>query len=135
MKTEKCLFCKIAKGEIPCEKIWENGEILAFLDISPTTDGHTLIIPKKHYENIFDIPEEILKECFAETKKISLLLKNKLGAEGINLINNNDRTGQQEIFHYHIHVIPRYSGDKFKIISENKTKNKELKKTADKIRE
>ena len=130
---DNCLFCKIVKDEIPSEKIYENEKFLAFLDLFPATEGHTLIIPKKHYENIFDIPEDVLKDSMEVAQKIASLLKEKLGAEGINLLNSNNKIAQQEVPHYHIHVIPRYSKDKFEIIFKNKIKDKELKETAKKI--
>lgn len=131
---ETCIFCKIVKGEIPCEKIWENENVLVFLDTSPATEGHALVIPKKHYENIFDIPNRFLSEIIETAKKIAELLKDKMGAEGINLLNSNNLVAQQEVFHYHLHVIPRYSRDKFRIDFKNKTENKNLKKIAEKIR-
>ena len=108
---ENCLFCKIVKGEIDSEKIYENENILAFLDAFPSTKGHTLIISKKHYENIFDIPKDVLKDGAEVTQKIAFLLKEKLGAEGINLLNNNNKIAEQEVPHYHMHIIPRYKGD------------------------
>ena len=128
-----CIFCKIVNGEIPSEKIYENKDVLAFLDANPVTKGHLLIIPKKHYENIFDIPKDILKENIEVAQKISLLLKEKLGAEGINLLNSNNKIAQQDVPHYHVHVIPRYSGDEFEIVFKDKTENKNLKETANKI--
>ena len=130
---ENCIFCKIVKGEIASKKIYENEKVLAFLDGFPSTEGHTIIISKKHYKNIFDTPKDVLKETMEVAQKISFLLKEKLGAEGINLFNNNNKVAQQEIFHYHLHVIPRYSGDKFEIVGKNKTKNKNLKEIAKKI--
>lgn len=134
MKNEDCIFCKIVKGEIPCEKIWEDENTFAFLDVSPATEGHTLVIPKKHYENIFDIPEKVLEEIMKTSQKIAKLLKERLLADGINIFNSNNKVAQQEVFHYHIHIIPRYSRDKFKIVFNDTTKNKELKKIAEKIR-
>ena len=130
---ENCIFCKIVKGEIPAEKIYEDKKFLAFLDISPATEGHTLIITKEHYENIFDIPRDVLKENIEVAQKIASLLKEKLGAKGINLLNSNNKIAQQEIPHYHLHVIPRYSEDEFEIVFKDKIKNKNLKETAKKI--
>jgi len=108
---ENCLFCKIIKKEIPCYKIYEDEETLAFLDITPTSEGHTLIIPKKHYENIHDIAEETLKNAMKTTKKISAKLKEKLNATGINIINASGKDAQQSIFHIHFHAVPRYKED------------------------
>ena len=130
---EDCIFCKIVKGKIPSEKIYEDEKFLAFLDIFPATEGHTLIITKEHYENIFDIPRDVLKENIEVAQKIASLLKEKLGAKGINLLNSNNKIAQQEIPHYHLHVIPRYSEDEFEIVFKDKIKNKNLKETAKKI--
>ena len=110
---QDCIFFKIVKGEIPSHKIYEDGEILAFLDIEPVNVGHTLVISKKHFANIYETPEEILAEMMKAAKKISKTLKSELGADGINVTMNNDPAAGQIIFHSHIHVIPRLSGDGF----------------------
>ena len=130
---ENCIFCKIVKDEIPSVKVWEDEKFLAFLDIFPATEGHTLIIPKKHYENIFDMPKDVLKDSAEVAQKIAFLLKEKLGAEGINLLNSNNKIAGQEVPHYHIHVIPRYSKDEFEIVFKDKIKDINLKETAKKI--
>jgi len=130
---ENCIFCKIVRGEIPSVKVWEDEKFLAFLDIFPATEGHTLIIPKKHYENIFDMPKDVLKDSAEVAQKIAFLLKEKLGAEGINLLNSNNKIAGQEVPHYHIHIIPRYSKDEFEIIFKDKIKDINLKETAKKI--
>ena len=118
-KMTDCIFCKIAKGEIPSQKIYEDENIFAFLDIKPFTEGHTLVIPKIHYENIFDIPKEVLEKIILASKEISLLLKEKLNAEGVNLSNSNGKIAQQDVFHFHMHLIPRYPKDKFKFTHIN----------------
>lgn len=118
-------------------KTKENENVKAFLDIAQISEGHTLVIPKKHYKNIFDIPESMLKEIIKTSKKVSELLKKNLGAEGINLLNSNNPVAQQEVFHYHMHVIPRYSKDKFKIEFKDPSRNEnleELKKISEKIK-
>ncbi len=134
MTNENCIFCKIIKGEIPSVKVWEDEKHLAILDINPNTEGHTLVIPKEHYETIFDMPKELLKETIEVAQKTARLLQKKLNADGINLLNSNNKVAQQDIFHYHIHVIPRYSNEEFKIEFKNKTKNKNLAEVAKKIR-
>lgn len=120
----ECIFCKIVKGEIPSYKVWEDENYLAFLDVFPATKGHTLIIPKKHYKDIFEIPKEKLNRINEISKEIANILKEKLNAEGINILNSSGKVAQQDVFHYHLHVIPRYSKDKFKIEFKNKTENK-----------
>ena len=134
MKTD-CIFCKIIEGKIPSVKIWEDKKHLAILDINPATKGHTLVIPKKHYETIFNMPKKLLKETIEVAQKIAKLLKEKLNAEGINLLNSNNKVAQQDVFHYHIHVIPRYSNEEFKIDFKNKTKNKNLSEVAKQIKQ
>jgi histidine triad (HIT) family protein len=110
-KDENCIFCKIIKGEIPAKKVYEDEKVLAFLDVNPVSRGHTLIIPKKHFENIFDIEEESLKEIINASKKISIFLKEKLNADGVNLLHASGKDAQQSVFHFHLHVVPRYKGD------------------------
>ena len=107
-----CVFCKIVNGEIPCFKIHETENTLAFLDISQNTVGHTLVIPKRHVENIFNLDEELSKELFASVTKTAKLLKDKLGFDAANLLNNNGEKAGQVVNHYHIHIIPRYGNDK-----------------------
>jgi histidine triad (HIT) family protein len=106
-----CIFCKIINGEIPAKKVYEDEKVLAFLDVNPISKGHTLIIPKAHFENIFDIKDDNLKEIISEGKKISMLLKEKLNADGVNLLHASGKDAQQSVFHFHLHVVPRYSGD------------------------
>lgn len=106
-----CVFCKIVNGEIPSYKIYETKNTLAFLDISQNTKGHTLVIPKRHVENIFDLDEETAKELFVSVTKTANLLKEKLGFDAANLLNNNGKDAGQVVNHYHIHIIPRYGND------------------------
>lgn len=107
-----CLFCKIINGYIPCYKIYENDYVLSFLDINPDSDGHTLIIPKKHFTDLDDIDETTLSEIFKAAKLIKKILEEKLGCEGIVLQQNNGFV--QEIKHYHLHLKPYYK-DKISI--------------------
>lgn len=109
-----CIFCKIIKGEIPSAKVFENEHVLAFLDISQLTKGHTLVIPKIHTENIFDMDAETARNLFEVVPTISNAIKADLNPEGINLLANNGETAGQEVFHFHLHLIPRYGiGDGF----------------------
>lgn len=108
---EGCIFCKIAAGEIESAKVFENEDVFAFLDAFPDTPGHTLIVPKKHFENIFDIDETILQEVMLVGKKVSIVMKDTLGATGIHLANNNGKDAHQEVLHFHLHVVPRYEND------------------------
>lgn len=110
---DNCIFCKIVTGEISSYKIYENENILAFLDIAPVNIGHTLVIPKKHFINIYETPDELLVEMTQVVKKISVAIKSKLRVDGVNIAMNNDLAAGQVIFHSHIHVIPRIKDDGF----------------------
>ena len=108
MKQENCVFCKIINHEIPSAKVYEDENILAFLDISQVTEGHTLVIPKKHCKDIFELDEQTLAQVFQAVKKIAGKMQENLEVDGINLVNNNGKNAGQEVFHYHVHLIPRY---------------------------
>ena len=105
-----CLFCKIINGDIPCFKIYENDDVVAFLDINPDTDGHTLIIPKKHFTDLDDIDLKTLENINKASKEIKKMLEEKLGCAGISLLQNNGSC--QEVKHYHLHLKPYYEGIK-----------------------
>lgn len=110
-----CIFCKIVAGTLPSSKVYEDGEVLAFLDIAPVNIGHTLVIPKKHFVDIHDTPETTLCAMMHAAKKVAKAIKKMVGAEGINININNEPAAGQIIFHTHLHVIPRYTEDGFKL--------------------
>ncbi len=112
MNTD-CLFCNITAGKIPCTKVYEDDTVLAFLDIHPVNIGHTLIVPKTHHTNLYETPDEVLSQMMSVAKKLSIAIKNALGTDGINIEMNNDSVAGQIIFHTHIHIVPRFSGDGF----------------------
>ncbi|MGT2910353.1 HIT family protein [Streptococcus cameli] len=103
-----CIFCKIVAGEIPSSKVYEDDKVLAFLDITQVTKGHTLVIPKKHYRNVLEMTETAASELFSPVPKIAQHLKETLGANGVNIINNNEEAAGQTVFHTHIHLLPRF---------------------------
>lgn len=103
-----CIFCKIVAGEIPASKVYEDDQVLAFLDITQVTKGHTLIIPKKHYRNVLDMDAEAAGQLFTAVPAIARQLKEKLGASGLNIVNNNEEAAGQTVFHTHIHLLPRF---------------------------
>ena len=109
--VDNCLFCKIVKGEVPCTKVYEDEDVLAFLDISQTTIGHTLVIPKEHFDNFLFVPKDLLGKVFSATQKIAQALVMGLGAKGVNILVNTNEIAGQTIMHFHVHVIPRYSSD------------------------
>ncbi len=108
---DDCIFCKIINKEIPTDIIYENDKVMAFLDIFPTSLGHTLIIPKKHFINVYDIEEDYLTEIIKVTRKLALAYKEIFGIDNLQLIHNAGKYGQQEVFHFHLHLIPRHEGD------------------------
>ena len=106
-----CLFCKIASGEIPSQKIYEDEHVLAFLDINPLTEGHTVVIPKKHAKNILDLPVEEMAPVFLAVQRVTGMLLKALSSEGFTIGINHGKISGQAVDHLHIHVIPRYKGD------------------------
>ncbi|MFV2048674.1 HIT family protein [Metabacillus sp. YM-086] len=109
-----CIFCKIVKGEIPSAKVFENEHVIAFLDISQVTKGHTLVVPKVHRENIYELTPEIASKLFEVVPQIANSIKEQFQPVGLNLLNNNGEKAGQSVFHYHMHILPRYGkGDGF----------------------
>lgn len=129
---ENCIFCKIAKGEIPADKVYEDDYTFAFLDINPGSIGHTLVIPKDHFQNLYTIPDEELCRWIITVKKVAIGVKHALDADGINLLMNNE-VGQI-VPHAHMHIIPRYSNDDFHFGRHLKYKEGESKDLTEKIR-
>ncbi len=111
MKDDNCIFCKLANGIIPTNSIYEDEDFNVILDAGPATKGHALIIPKEHYKNIYELPEETAGEVFKLAKKLAIKMTDKLGADGFNIVQNNNEVAGQSVFHFHMHLIPRYEGD------------------------
>ena len=136
MNVDSCIFCKIAQKQVPSSLVYEDEKTVAFLDIRPLNEGHTLIIPKEHYVNIFDIPQELLCHIHSVTKKVAQAVEKATHADGISIIQQNCEAAGQEIFHLHVHVIPRFEGQKLPRLSELSEADKEqLSRTAAKIRQ
>jgi hypothetical protein len=108
MKKDDCIFCKIAAGEIPSRKIYEDKDLIAIMDLNPTSKGHSLIIPKEHCTNIYDIDEDIAAKVMKTAKKLATKMTVALNCDGFNLLQNNGKTAGQTMFHFHMHLIPRY---------------------------
>ena len=106
-----CVFCKIINGEIPAFKVYENEHVICFLDINASSEGHTLVVPKKHIENVFDLDEDTAVVILKAVKIVSTILKEKLGVVAVNVINNSGALAGQTVMHIHFHVIPRYEND------------------------
>ncbi len=117
-----CIFCKIINGEIPAAKVFENEHVVAFLDISQVTKGHTLVIPKIHKENLYELTPEIARNLFEVVPSIANALKTEYEPIGLNTVNNNGELAGQTVFHYHLHLIPRYGkGDGFGAVWKTNT--------------
>ncbi|HES7237606.1 TPA: HIT family protein [Streptococcus pyogenes] len=106
---ENCIFCSIIQGDIPSSKVYEDEQILAFLDISQTTKGHTLVIPKQHVRNLLEMTAETASHLFARIPKIARAIQSATGATAMNIINNNEALAGQTVFHAHVHLVPRYN--------------------------
>lgn len=110
-----CVFCNIIEGNIPSAKIYEDDDVLAILDISQATKGHTLVMPKKHYENILQIPEDDYIKLMSKVKKIAQVILKAFDAKGLNILNNCNEVSGQTVMHFHVHIIPRYNTDDIQI--------------------
>ncbi|HHU21165.1 MAG TPA: HIT family protein [Acholeplasma sp.] len=129
-----CIFCKIANKEIPSYTVYEDDNFLAFLDLSPITVGHTLVVPKKHYANLLELDEATAKEALNVARKVALLLKEKLNVSDFNIVNNCGENAGQSVHHFHIHVIPIYKkGDLEFKVQTKKLSDEDFKKLHTKI--
>jgi len=108
---ENCIFCKIANGEIPSNTIYEDDNFRVILDNGPATRGHALVLPKEHYANLFELPEDVAAGAMKVAKSVAATMKEKLSCDGLNLIQNNGECAGQSVMHFHLHVIPRYRND------------------------
>lgn len=115
MKDSNCIFCKIANGEIPSYTLYEDDMFRVIFDLSPASKGHALVLPKEHFRNLFDIEEKYAKEAMLVAKKVTAAMKEVLGCDGFNVLQNNEEVAGQTVFHFHMHLIPRYENDNLKI--------------------
>lgn len=111
MKSENCIFCKIANGEIPSKTLYEDEEFRVILDLGPAAKGHALIMPKNHYANLYELPEEAAAKAMILAKKMAARMTDRLHCDGFNLMQNNGEVAGQTVFHFHMHLIPRYKDD------------------------
>jgi len=111
MKKDDCIFCKIAAGEIPSKTIYEDELFRVILDLGPATKGHALILPKDHADNLFKLPDDTAGKVLVLAKKLATQMKEKLGCDGLNLVQNNGEEAGQTVKHFHMHMIPRYKND------------------------
>ena len=137
MKEDNCIFCKLANGVRPTNSIYEDDEFNVILDASPATKGHALILPKEHFANVFEIDEDTLAKASKLAKKIVTHEKEILGCDGYNILQNNGEVAGQTVFHYHMHLIPRYEeGNSKDIISwrQNEFSDDEMKEICNKMK-
>lgn len=115
MIDNNCIFCKIANGEIPSKTLYEDEEFRVILDLAPATKGHALILPKSHYKNLYELPDETAAKVMKLAKKMATIMTEKLGCDGFNIVQNNNEVAGQTVFHFHMHLIPRYENDNQRI--------------------
>ena len=112
MKKDDCIFCKHANGDIPTRMIYEDDNFAVFMDMSPAAKGHSLVVPKEHYANIYEMPAELVGEAMKVAQKMAIKLTEALHADGFNIVQNNGEVAGQTVFHFHMHLIPRYKEEK-----------------------
>ena len=140
--SRSCNFCRIVAGENPASVVYDDGNVLAFMDLYPANVGHTLVVPREHWETIYDIPEKVLADLFAVVKRVSVAVKEAVGAEGISILQFNEGAAGQSVRHFHVHVIPRFKGDTISKfvgamlgpVGFEKAERQNLNETAKKIR-
>lgn len=136
MNDDSCVFCRIAQKQSPGSVVYEDETVMAFLDTSPLNEGHTLIIPKEHYENIFEIPAELLAYLHIVSKRIAIAVRKATRADGISIFQQNGKAADQEILHLHIHVVPRYEGQRMgRFLEKPKADRERLEQTAANIKQ
>ena len=108
MKNDNCIFCKIINGDIPSRKLYEDDKFIVILDVGPASKGHALILPKEHYANIYEMPEDLCAEAMKVAKKMVAKMTDALQADGFNILQNNGEAAGQTVFNFHMHLIPRY---------------------------
>lgn len=111
MRDDNCIFCKIANGEIPSVTLYEDEDFRVILDLGPASKGHALILPKEHAANLYELPDELAAKAMVVAKKVGSVLTKGLNCDGLNVVQNNGEAAGQTVFHFHIHLIPRFKGD------------------------
>ncbi|MBQ7776382.1 MAG: HIT family protein [Lachnospiraceae bacterium] len=136
MKKDDCIFCKLANGVIPTNSIYEDEDFNVILDMAPAAKGHALILPKEHADNLYELPEETAAKVLVLAKKLAKSMTEKLNCDGFNVVQNNGTVAGQTVFHFHMHLIPRYEADGQKINWEpQEVSTEDLKVTRDLLAE
>ena len=135
MADDDCIFCKIVAGELPSEIVQEDEHTLGFMDINPWTRGHALVIPRNHSKNLYEAPEEDLERAASAAKRLALTMRDRLGCDGVNVLNCCEPAAWQSVFHMHFHVIPRYDDDPLQLpVRPRQAEAEELAQVAAEIR-
>lgn len=127
MKNENCIFCKIAAGDIPSATVYEDEDFRVIMDIEPASKGHALILPKEHYANLYELPEELAAKALIVAKKVITKMTDVVGCDGYNVLQNNGEVAGQTVFHFHMHLIPRYKDDDVTISWKHGALTEEMK--------
>lgn len=131
---DDCVFCRIIAGRVPAHKVYENDKIFAFLDISPINPGHTLVVPRAHHVDLLETPDDVLSDMITRTKKIAAAVMKAVKADGFNIGVNTKPAAGQAVFHTHLHIIPRFSGDGLKPWPHQKLSPEEMQRITEQIR-
>ncbi|SFG14724.1 HIT family protein [Oribacterium sp. WCC10] len=135
MRDDNCIFCKLANGDIPTTTLYEDEKYRVIFDASPASKGHVLIIPKEHYEDLTELPDEIAAGVMPLARKIGTAMKQAIGAKGFNVVQNNGEAAGQTVHHFHTHIIPRYGNDEMILWKPGTTDAEELKKTCESLKQ
>ena len=130
-----CIFCKIINGDIPSKKVYEDEDILAILDISQATKGHTLVLPKKHFDNLLTIDNGVYLKVMKKVKDLAKVIVDAFDADGVNILNNCNEVAGQSVMHFHVHILPRYDKEELKIEFTDHSKNYNLDDILNKIKQ
>src|SRR5215213_10922274 len=135
MADDDCIFCAIASGEGPAEIVQEDQHTVAFMDLNPWTRGHALVIPRRHARSLYEIDDDELSRVAVAAKRLAQLMRDRLGCDGVNVLNSTEPAAWQTVFHYHVHVIPRYEDDPLRLPGQpQQVEQDELKRVADELR-
>ena len=133
--AEDCIFCKIVAGEIPAQRVDEDEHTVAFMDLNPWTRGHALVVPRAHSRNLYEVGDEDLAHTVQAAKRLAGRMRDRLGCDGVNLINSCEPAAWQTVFHLHVHVIPRYEDDPLSLPTKPKEAERdELERVAEELR-
>ena len=135
MTVDDCIFCSVLRGDIPGERVQEDDHTVAVMDIMPFTRGHAVVFPRRHARGLLEVDDEDLARTFAAARRLARTARERLGCDGINILANTERAAWQSIFHFHVHVIPRYRGDPLRLpVEPERADPEELRAVADELR-